>query len=66
MRGEVNEVTAPPPSLAPLQAMFSQIQESAFLCNLPDASAHLQRALNIFREAVHRSKRKRNAAAAHY
>ncbi len=33
--GEVNEVTAPPPSLAQLQAMFSPIQESAFLYNLP-------------------------------
>ncbi len=53
--GEINEVTAPPPPLAQLQAMFSPIQESAFLCNLPDASAHLQRALNIFREAVRRS-----------
>ncbi len=30
MRGEVDEVTAPPPSLAQLQAMFSPIQESAF------------------------------------
>ncbi len=48
--GEVNEVTGPPPSLAQLQSMFSHIQESAFFCNLPDASAHLQRALNIFRE----------------
>ncbi len=28
--GEVDEVTAPPPSLAQLQAMFGPIQESAF------------------------------------
>ncbi len=28
--GEVNEATAPPPSLAQLQAMFGPIQESAF------------------------------------
>ncbi len=34
---EVNEVTASPPSLAQLYAMFRPIQESAFLCNLPDA-----------------------------
>ncbi len=32
--GEVDEVTATPPSLAQFQAMFSQIQESAFLCNM--------------------------------
>ncbi len=30
--GEVDEVTAPPPSLAQLQAMFGPVQESAFLC----------------------------------
>ncbi len=30
MRGEVDEVTAPPPSLAQLQAMFGPMQESAF------------------------------------
>ncbi len=52
--GEVNEVTASHPSLTQSQSMFSPIQESAFLCNLPDASAHLQRALNIYREAVRR------------
>ncbi len=28
--GEVDEVTAPPPSLAQLQAMFGPIQESSF------------------------------------
>ncbi len=34
---EVNEVTVSPPSLAQLYTMFRPIQESAFLCNLPDA-----------------------------
>ncbi len=56
---EVNEVTASPPSLAQLYTMFRPIQESAFLCNLPDASSHLQRALHVFREAI----RKSNATA---
>ncbi len=56
---EVNEVTASPPSLAQLYTMFRLIQESAFLCNLPDASSHLQRALYVFREAI----RKSNATA---
>ncbi len=42
---EVNEVTASPPSLAQLYTMFRPIKESAFLCNLSDASSHLQRAL---------------------
>ncbi len=32
---EVNEVTASPPSLAQLYAMFRPIQESAFLCTCP-------------------------------
>ncbi len=35
---EVNEETVSPPPLAHLYAMFRPIQESAFLCNLPDAS----------------------------
>ncbi len=39
---EVNEATAPPPSLAQLQTTFSPNQVSAFLCNLPETSAHLQ------------------------
>ncbi len=39
---EVNEVAASPPSLAQLYAMFRPIQESAFLCDLPEASSHLQ------------------------
>ncbi len=52
---EVNEVTSSPPSLAQLYAMFRPIQESAFLCNLPDASSHLQRALHVFREAIRES-----------
>ncbi len=56
---EVNELTASPPSLAQLYAMFHPIQESAFLCNLPDAGSHLQRALHVFREAI----RKSNTAA---
>ncbi len=56
---EVNEVTASPPSLAQLYTLFRPIQESAFLCNLPDASSHLQRALHVFREAI----RKSNATA---
>ncbi len=51
---EVNEVAASPPSLAQLYAMFHPIQESAFSCNLPDASSHLQRALLVFREATSR------------
>ncbi len=51
---EVNEVTASSPSLAQFYA-----QESAFLCNLPDASSHLQRALHVLREAI----RKSNATA---
>ncbi len=34
---EVNEVTASPSSLAQLYALFRPIQESASLCNLPDA-----------------------------
>ncbi len=52
---EVKEVTASPPSLAQLYTMFRPIQESAFLCNLPDASGHLQRALHVFREAIRMS-----------
>ncbi len=56
---EVNEVTASPPSLAQLYTMFSPIQELASLCNLPDASSHLQRALHVFGEAI----RKSNATA---
>ncbi len=52
---EVNEETKSPPSLAQLYAMFRPIQQSAFLCNLPDASSHLQRALNVFREAFCKS-----------
>ncbi len=38
---EVDEATASPPSLAQLYTMFRPIQESAFLCNLPDGSSHL-------------------------
>ncbi len=49
---EGNEETASPPSLAQLYDMFRPIQESAFLCRLPDASSHLQRALNVCREAL--------------
>ncbi len=49
---EGNEVTASPPSLAQLYAMFHPIQESAFSGNLPDAGSHLQRALHVFREAI--------------
>ncbi len=56
---DVNEVTASPPSLAQLYAMFRPIQESAFLCKLPDASSHLQRAPHVLREAI----RKPNATA---
>ncbi len=56
---EVNEVTASPPSLAQIYTMFSPIQELAFLCNLPDASSHLQRALHVLKEAI----RKSNATA---
>ncbi len=56
---EDNEVTASPPSLAQLYTMFRPIQESAFLCNLQDASSHLKRALHVFREAI----RKSNATA---
>ncbi len=56
---EANEVTASPPSLVQLYAMFHPIQESAFLCNLPDAGSYLQRALHVFREAI----RKSNATA---
>ncbi len=52
---EVNEVAASSPSLAQLSAMFRPIQESPFLCNLPDASSHLQRALYVFREAIRES-----------
>ncbi len=52
---EVNEVKASPPSLAQLFTMFRPTQESAFLCNLPDASSHLQRALHVFREAIRQS-----------
>ncbi len=52
---EVNEVTALPPSLPQLCTMFRPIQESAFLCNLPDASSHLERALHVFREAIRKS-----------
>ncbi len=52
---EENEVTASPPSLAQLYTMFRPIQESAFVCNLPDASSHLQRALHVFREAIRTS-----------
>ncbi len=53
---EVNEVTASPSSLAQLYAMLRPIQESAFLCHLPDASIHLQRFLHAFREAIRKSK----------
>ncbi len=52
---EVNEVTATPPSLAQLYAMFRPIQESSFLCNLPDASSHLQRALHALKEPIRKS-----------
>ncbi len=52
---DVNEVTASLPSLAQIYTMFRPIQESAFLCNLPDASSHLQRALHVFREAIRTS-----------
>ncbi len=52
---EVNEVTASPPSFAQLYTMFRPIQESAFLCDLPDARSHLQRALHLFREAIRTS-----------
>ncbi len=38
---KVNEVTPSPPSLAQLYDMFRAIEESAFLCNLPDGSGHL-------------------------
>ncbi len=48
---EVNEETATPPSLAQLYALLRPIQKSAFLCSLPNASSHLQRALDVFREA---------------
>ncbi len=56
---DVIEVTASPPLLAQLYAMFRPIQESAFECNLSDASSHLQRAVHVFREAI----RKSNATA---
>ncbi len=52
-------MTASPPSLAQLYTMFRTIQESANLCNLPDASSLLQGALHVFREAI----RKSNATA---
>ncbi len=52
---EVNEVTTSPSSLAQLYTMFRPIQESAFLCNLPDASSNLQSALHVIREAIRRS-----------
>ncbi len=52
---EVSAVTASPPSLAQLYTMLRPFQESAFLCKLPDASSHLQRALHVFREAIRTS-----------
>ncbi len=51
---ECNEVTASPPSLVQLYAMFRPIQESAFLCHLPMPSSHLQRALQLLTEAIHK------------
>ncbi len=63
---EVNAVTASPTSLAQLYTMFRPIQESAFLCNLPDTSSHLQRALTCVRRGDSRVKRNRTAANDHY
>ncbi len=63
---EVKEVTVSPPSLAQLYAMFRPIQESAFLCNLPDTSSHPQRALHVFREAIRKSNATAQRQNAHY
>ncbi len=49
---EGSEVTASPPSLQQVYAMFRSIQESAFLCNLPDASNYLHITVQLFREAI--------------
>ncbi len=62
----VNEETASPPSLAQLYTMFRPIQEFTFLCNLPEASSHLQRALHVFIEAIRKPNATRTAANAHY
>lgn len=40
------------PSLVSVHSMFREAQQTAFNCNLPDASAHLHRAPNIFRDAI--------------
>ncbi len=66
MKWRLNEVTASPPSLAQLYAIFHPIQESAFLCDLPDAGSHLQRALHVFREAIRKSKATAQRQNAHY
>ncbi len=63
---EVNEVTASPPSLPQLYAMFRQFRIRLFVFNLPDAISHLQGALHVFKEAIRKSKRNRRAANAHY
>ncbi len=63
---EANEVTASPSSLAQLYAMFRPIQESAFLCKLPDASNHLQRGLDVVQGGDSQVKRNRTAANVHY
>ncbi len=63
---EANEVKATLASLAQLYAMFRPIQESAFLCNLPDASSHLQRALHVFRETIRKSNATAQWQNAHY
>lgn len=49
---ETEIVAAELPSLVSVCEMFREAQQTAFNCNLADASAHLHRALNSFREAI--------------
>ena len=51
-------VTAQLPSLNDLYEMFNTAQKAAFNCNLPDASNHLHRALDVFRNAIREKNQK--------
>lgn len=48
----VEPVAAELPALANLYEMFGEAQRAVLNCNLPYASAHLHRALNVFRDAI--------------
>lgn len=52
---EVESVTVALPSTERVFCMLKEAEETEFLCNLPDESCHLQRAQQVFLEALRES-----------